>query len=52
MLCLGGARSIRGSYLVTMEWNEIKIIPNHWHLLEKGVCFDTGGYKPQDLWKT
>jgi leucyl aminopeptidase len=38
-----GQGSIRGSYLVTMEWNGAK--KNHKPLafVGKGVCFDTGG---------
>ena len=32
---LGVGMSIRGSYLVTMEWNGAKIILNHWLLLVK-----------------
>ena len=30
-----GQGSIRGSYLVTMEWNGAKIILSPWHLLVK-----------------
>ena len=30
-----GMGSIRGSYLVTMEWNGAKINLGHWPLLEK-----------------
>ena len=36
--------SIRGSYLVTMEWNGAKNNSNPLAFVGKGVCFDTGGY--------
>ncbi|MDA7456943.1 leucyl aminopeptidase [Candidatus Pelagibacter ubique] len=39
-----GQGSIRGSYLVTMEWNGIKNNSNPLAFVGKGVCFDTGGY--------
>ncbi len=39
-----GQGSIRGSYLVTMEWNGGKSKNNPLAFVGKGVCFDTGGY--------
>ena len=39
-----GQGSIRGSYLVTMEWNGAKKNFNPLAFVGKGVCFDTGGY--------
>ena len=36
--------SIRGSYLVTMEWNGAKNKSKPLAFVGKGVCFDTGGY--------
>jgi leucyl aminopeptidase len=39
-----GQGSIRGSYLVTMEWNGEKNNSNPLAFVGKGVCFDTGGY--------
>ncbi|MDA9128458.1 leucyl aminopeptidase [Candidatus Pelagibacter ubique] len=39
-----GQGSIRGSYLVTMEWNGAKNKSNPLAFVGKGVCFDTGGY--------
>tara|TARA_B100000674_G_scaffold255296_1_gene210541 strand:+ start:330 stop:1799 length:1470 start_codon:yes stop_codon:yes gene_type:complete len=39
-----GQGSIRGSYLVTMEWNGIKSKSKPLAFVGKGVCFDTGGY--------
>ena len=39
-----GQGSIRGSYLVTIEWNGIKKRSNPLAFVGKGVCFDTGGY--------
>ena len=39
-----GQGSIRGSYLVTMEWNGAKSIKPSLAFVGKGVCFDTGGY--------
>jgi len=39
-----GQGSIRGSYLVTMEWNGAKNNSNPLTFVGKGVCFDTGGY--------
>ena len=39
-----GQGSIRGSYLVTMEWNGIKSKTKPLAFVGKGVCFDTGGY--------
>ena len=39
-----GQGSIRGSYLVTMEWNGSKNNEKPLAFVGKGVCFDTGGY--------
>ena len=39
-----GQGSVRGSYLVTMEWNGIKSKTKPLAFVGKGVCFDTGGY--------
>jgi len=39
-----GQGSIRGSYLVTMEWNGTKNTSRPLAFVGKGVCFDTGGY--------
>ena len=39
-----GQGSIRGSYLVTLEWNGAKNKSNPLAFVGKGVCFDTGGY--------
>ena len=39
-----GQGSIRGSYLVTMEWNGSKNNSKPLAFVGKGVCFDTGGY--------
>ena len=39
-----GQGSIRGSYLVTMEWNGLKDSSKPLAFVGKGVCFDTGGY--------
>jgi leucyl aminopeptidase len=39
-----GQGSIRGSYLVTMEWNGVKNNSKPLAFVGKGVCFDTGGY--------
>ena len=39
-----GQGSIRGSYLVTMEWNGLKKKSRPLAFVGKGVCFDTGGY--------
>ena len=39
-----GQGSIRGSYLVTMEWNGTKNNSTPLAFVGKGVCFDTGGY--------
>ncbi len=39
-----GQGSIRGSYLVTMEWNGSKSKFKPLAFVGKGVCFDTGGY--------
>ena len=36
-------RSVRGSYLVTMEWNGLKNNSKPLAFVGKGVCFDTGG---------
>ena len=38
-----GQGSIRGSYLVTIEWNGIKNKSKPLAFVGKGVCFDTGG---------
>ncbi len=38
-----GQGSIRGSYLVTMEWNGNKKKTKPLAFVGKGVCFDTGG---------
>ncbi len=38
-----GQGSIRGSYLVTMEWNGDKSKNKPLAFVGKGVCFDTGG---------
>jgi len=38
-----GQGSIRGSYLVTMEWNGLKKKTKPLAFIGKGVCFDTGG---------
>jgi len=38
-----GQGSIRGSYLVTMEWNGSKNNSKPLAFVGKGVCFDTGG---------
>ncbi len=39
-----GQGSIRGSYLVTMEWNGAGNSSKPLAFVGKGVCFDTGGY--------
>ncbi len=39
-----GQGSIRGSYLVTLEWNGLKNGSKPLAFVGKGVCFDTGGY--------
>ena len=39
-----GQGSIRGSYLVTMEWRGVKNNSKPLAFIGKGVCFDTGGY--------
>jgi Leucyl aminopeptidase len=39
-----GQGSIRGSYLVTMEWYGAKNSSKPLAFVGKGVCFDTGGY--------
>jgi leucyl aminopeptidase len=39
-----GQGSIRGSYLVTIEWKGAKNNSNPLAFVGKGVCFDTGGY--------
>ncbi len=39
-----GQGSIRGSYLVTMEWSGLKNKSKPLAFIGKGVCFDTGGY--------
>ena len=38
-----GQGSIRGSYLVTLEWNGTKSKDKPLGFVGKGVCFDTGG---------
>ena len=38
-----GQGSVRGSYLVTMEWNGTKNNSKPLAFVGKGVCFDTGG---------
>jgi leucyl aminopeptidase len=38
-----GQGSIRGSYLVTMEWSGLKNNSKPLAFVGKGVCFDTGG---------
>ena len=38
-----GQGSIRGSYLVTIEWNGLKDKSKPVAFVGKGVCFDTGG---------
>ncbi len=38
-----GQGSIRGSYLVTMEWNGLRDKSKPVAFVGKGVCFDTGG---------
>ena len=38
-----GQGSIRGSYLVTLEWNGLKTNSKPVAFVGKGVCFDTGG---------
>ena len=39
-----GQGSVRGSYLVTIEWNGLKNNSKPLAFIGKGVCFDTGGY--------
>ena len=39
-----GQGSIRGSYLVTVEWNGNNSKSKPLAFIGKGVCFDTGGY--------
>ena len=39
-----GQGSVRGSYLVTLEWNGDKKKSKPLAFVGKGVCFDTGGY--------
>ena len=39
-----GQGSIRGSYLVTIEWKGSKNNSKPVAFVGKGVCFDTGGY--------
>ena len=39
-----GQGSVKGSYLVTMEWNGAKNNSKPLAFVGKGVCFDTGGY--------
>jgi leucyl aminopeptidase len=38
-----GQGSIRGSYLVSLEWNGAKNMSKPMAFVGKGVCFDTGG---------
>ncbi len=38
-----GQGSVRGSYLVTIEWNGLKNNSKPLAFVGKGVCFDTGG---------
>ena len=38
-----GQGSVRGSYLVTIEWNGLKNKSKPLAFVGKGVCFDTGG---------
>ena len=38
-----GQGSVRGSYLVTIEWNGLKDNSKPLAFVGKGVCFDTGG---------
>ena len=38
-----GMGSVRGSYLVSMEWNGLKNNSKPLAFVGKGVCFDTGG---------
>ena len=37
-----GQGSVRGSYLVTIEWNGLKNNSKPLAFVGKGVCFDTG----------
>jgi len=39
-----GQGSVRGSYLVTIEWNGARNNSKPLAFVGKGVCFDTGGY--------
>ena len=39
-----GQGSVRGSYLVTLEWNGNRSKSKPLAFVGKGVCFDTGGY--------
>ncbi len=39
-----GQGSVKGSYLVTLEWNGTKKSSKPLAFVGKGVCFDTGGY--------
>ncbi len=39
-----GQGSVKGSYLVTIEWNGAKNKSKPLSFVGKGVCFDTGGY--------
>ena len=39
-----GQGSVKGSYLVTVEWNGTKNNSKPLAFVGKGVCFDTGGY--------
>tara|TARA_B100000579_G_scaffold326554_1_gene276432 strand:+ start:1293 stop:2750 length:1458 start_codon:yes stop_codon:yes gene_type:complete len=39
-----GQGSIRGSYIVTIEWNGLRNNSKPLAFVGKGVCFDTGGY--------
>ena len=39
-----GQGSVRGSYLVSLEWNGARNNSKPLAFVGKGVCFDTGGY--------
>ena len=47
-----GMGSVRGSYLVTMEWQGAKNNSKPLAFVGKGVTFDTGGYslKPRKIY--
>ena len=42
-MCIRDRGSIRGSYLVTLEWKGLKANKEPLAFVGKGVCFDTGG---------